>query len=170
MTPSALLRTVSIGEAITWALLLTGMWLKYGVQSTDLLVTIAGSLHGAMFISYLACGLLIGVNQRWPWHMFVLGFLSAIPPFATLLFDWWAERRGMLAGGWRTQPVAVRADGSTTAGTAGAGGAPGHDLAWRPAPLGFLDPALRWATRHPITLVAIVVAVSTVAVTLSLTH
>ncbi|MFD0994405.1 integral membrane protein [Pseudoclavibacter chungangensis] len=160
MTPRTLLRTVSIGEAATWALLLFGMWLKYGARTTDAVVTLAGSLHGGMFIAYLACTMLVGLNQRWPWHMFLLGGIAAVPPFATLLFDWFAERRRMLAGGWRTvaAPQPVGATGDVTL--------PGR----RPAPLGFLDPLLYWAVRHPITLVAIVVAFSTVAVTMSLTH
>lgn len=167
MTPRLLLRTVSIGEAVTWALLLFGMWLKYGLRTTDAVVTIAGSLHGAMFISYLACMLLVGLNQRWPWHMFLLGGLAAVPPFATLLFDWLAERRRMLSGAWRASAAAQSVRGSTgEVALTGNGSIAGT----RPAPLGFLDPLLYWAVRHPITLVAIVVALSAVAVTMSLTH
>ncbi|PPF43170.1 hypothetical protein C5B85_14575 [Pseudoclavibacter sp. AY1F1] len=105
LTPRVLLRAVSIGEAITWALLLTGMFLKYVTQTTDLLVSVGGSLHGAMFMVYLVVTAFVGINQRWPWWMFGLGWFAAIPPFATLVYDWWAERRGALEGGWRDAPA-----------------------------------------------------------------
>ena len=49
MTPKRLLRLASTAEAITWALLLAGMWLKYGPAQNGLGVAIAGSLHGAAF-------------------------------------------------------------------------------------------------------------------------
>lgn len=101
MTPKRLLRTVSIAEAVTWAILLAGMALKYGAHTADWLVTVGGSLHGAVFLSYLFCGLLVGVNQRFGWGALVLGGLASVPPFATLLYDWWAERRGLLDGEWR---------------------------------------------------------------------
>ncbi|PPG05618.1 hypothetical protein C5E06_01800 [Pseudoclavibacter sp. RFBI5] len=104
LTPRILLRAVSIGEAITWALLLTGMFLKYVTQTTDVLVSVGGSLHGAMFMVYLVVTAFVGINQRWPWWMFGLGWFAAIPPFATLVYDWWAERRGALEGGWREAP------------------------------------------------------------------
>lgn len=106
MTPKCLLFAASIGEAITWTILLAGMLLKYGFGTTDWLVTVGGSLHGAMFLSYLFCGLLVGVNQRFGWGALVLGGLAAIPPFATLLYDWWASRKGLLEGGWRRIDVA----------------------------------------------------------------
>ncbi|GGA65704.1 hypothetical protein GCM10011490_15460 [Pseudoclavibacter endophyticus] len=101
MTPKLLLRTASIAEAVTWALLLIGMLVKYGFDGTGMIVTIGGSLHGAVFIAYLFCGFIVGVNQRFSWLMCALVLLAAIPPFATLLFDWWAERRGLLEGDWR---------------------------------------------------------------------
>lgn len=102
MTPKLLLRYASIAEAITWAVLLVGMLVKYGFDGTGLIVTIGGSLHGAVFIGYLFAAMLVGVNQRFPWGAFMLVMFAAIPPFATLLFDWWVERRGLLEGDWRS--------------------------------------------------------------------
>lgn len=101
MTPKLLLRTASIAEACTWAILLIGMLVKYALGGTDLIVTIGGSLHGVTFLTFLFTLLIVGINQRFSWLAFALGLLASIPPFTTLLFDWWAERRGMLAGDWR---------------------------------------------------------------------
>lgn len=102
MSPKVLLRIASIAEAVTWAVLLIGMLVKYVFDGTGLIVSVGGSLHGAVFIAYLFVGLIVGVNQRFSWLAFILGGFAAIPPFATLLFDWWAEHRGLLEGPWRS--------------------------------------------------------------------
>ena len=39
-------------EALTWAGLLVGMWLKYGANVTDAGVWLFGRLHGAASVSY----------------------------------------------------------------------------------------------------------------------
>lgn len=106
MTPKRLLQYASIGEAITWTILLVGMVLEYGFGTGDWVVTVGGSLHGAMFIAYLYCGMLVGVNQRFGWGALIMGGLAAIPPYATLLYDWWAAKRGLLEGDWRRVGVA----------------------------------------------------------------
>lgn len=139
MTPSRLLRTTSIIEACTWALLLIAMLAKYVVAPDlgDLLVPFAGAAHGTAFIAYLYFGLVLSANGRWPWHVVVLGGLSSGPPFTTLLFDWWVERRGYLAGGWLPEDAP----------------------AWRP--WRFVERmrgVVPWTLAHPVT-----IALSTVA-------
>ena len=53
MSPADLLfRRVAIAEAITWALLLTGMFLKYVTETTELGVRVFGMVHGVVFIAY----------------------------------------------------------------------------------------------------------------------
>lgn len=169
MTPKRLLQYASIGEALTWTILLLGMLLKYGVGTADWLVTVGGSLHGAMFLAYLYCGLIVGVNQRFGWGALVLGALSAVAPFATLLYDRWASRRGLLEGDWRRVHVAYadEADADDDADDdATAQGenlfppaAPAHpadrrvaERGERPARLTWLDPLVRWSADHPWTL------------------
>jgi integral membrane protein len=99
-TPSTLFRRVAVAEAITWALLLTGMALKYsGV--TELGVRIFGMAHGVVFIAYGLTTLLVAVDQRWRPGRTLLGLLSAVPPFMTVWFDRYAERHGALAPRWR---------------------------------------------------------------------
>ncbi|MGB0102027.1 MAG: DUF3817 domain-containing protein, partial [Nocardioides sp.] len=46
MSPLHLFRRVAIAEAITWALLLTGMFLKYVTETTELGVQVFGMVHG----------------------------------------------------------------------------------------------------------------------------
>lgn len=145
MTPKRLLRTLSIAEAGTWALLLLGMWLKYGPAQWGLGVSIAGSLHGAAFLSCLFVGLIVGINQRFSWGEFALGALSTVFPFATIPFDLRMERKGRLEGEWRRA-------GADFAGADGA--------APRRAPLEAWLPLVTWARFHPFTLGATAIMVA----------
>ena len=101
MSPLRLFRRVAIAEAVTWALLLTGMFLKYVTHTTELAVRVFGMLHGVVFIAYCLVTLLVAVDQRWSRGRALLGLASAVPPFLTVWFDRYAERRGALAPSWR---------------------------------------------------------------------
>ncbi|NYG54574.1 DUF3817 domain-containing protein [Nocardioides perillae] len=104
MSPLVLFRRVAVAEAVTWALLLTGMVLKYVTETTELGVRVGGMLHGVVFLAYGLVTLLVWVDQRWTPRDGLLGLASAVPPFATIPFDAYAERRGLLGargGRWR---------------------------------------------------------------------
>lgn len=106
--PARLFRIVSIAEAITWTLLLIGMFLKYVTDTTELGVTVFGRLHGAVFLAYGVTTVLVWIDQRWSARQGILGLLSAVPPFATLFFDRWVERNDMLDDAWRLRETAPR--------------------------------------------------------------
>lgn len=133
MTPRVLFRSVAVAEAGTWALLLAGMYLKYVAQTTDVLVSIGGALHGFVFLLYLVSTSFVWVNQRWSVSTGLVGLVAGVVPFATVLFDWWLERRGKLDGGWRL-------------------------LAGREQPSGPVESLQAWVLRNPLpaALVAIV--------------
>ena len=101
MTPLLLFRRMAIAEAVTWALLLSGMFLKYGTHTTELGVRVFGMVHGVVFIAYCLVTLLVGVDQRWSRGRVLLGLVSAVPPFMTVWFDRYAERRDALGTAWR---------------------------------------------------------------------
>ena len=103
MTPSKLYRTVAVAEAVTWALLLTGMFLKYVTETTELGVQVFGMVHGVVFIAYCLVTVIVAVDQRWSLGRLVLGLVAAVPPFATLLFESYADRRGLLGDSWRSR-------------------------------------------------------------------
>jgi integral membrane protein len=108
MSPTLLFRRVAIAEAVTWALLLAGMFLKYVTETTELGVRVFGMVHGVVFVAYCLTTLLVAVDQRWSAGRTLLGLAAAVPPFFTVLFDRYAERRGALAGTWRlreTEPT-----------------------------------------------------------------
>lgn len=100
MTPQALFRRVAIAEAVTWALLLTGMFLKYVTETTEVGVRIGGMLHGVVFVAYCVTTVVVAVDQRWTARRTAIGLLSSIPPFFTVMFDLLAERAGAF-GAWR---------------------------------------------------------------------
>jgi integral membrane protein len=101
MSPLHLFRRVAIAEAVTWALLLTGMFLKYVTETTDLAVSVFGMVHGVVFIAYCLTVVLVGVDQRWSRGRLLAGLAASIPPFLTVVFDRNAERRGALSTSWR---------------------------------------------------------------------
>lgn len=101
MSPRVLFRGVAVAEALTWAGLLVGMYLKYVPETTEVGVRVFGPLHGIAFIAFCLTTIVVGIDQQWRARRVLLGLVSALPPFATLLFEWYAERRAGLRGTWR---------------------------------------------------------------------
>ena len=94
-------------EAITWALLLFGMFLKYVTGTTDLGVRIFGMVHGIVFISYVVTTAVVWVDQRWTARRGLLALVAAIPPFATYAVEVVALKRGWLGETWRLRGTAA---------------------------------------------------------------
>lgn len=101
MSPRRLFRTVAVAEAITWALLLTGMFLKYVTDTTELGVRVGGMLHGVVFVAYVVTTVVVAIDARWSLKRTALGLLAAVPPFVTIWFDVASERQGALPEQWR---------------------------------------------------------------------
>ena len=135
ISPRTLFRAFSFGEAVTWALLLTAIVARSGFAADAIVVTIAGSIHGAMFLGYATTAALVGVNQRWNPGVIVLGVAFAIVPFATVPFELVLDRKGRLAGAWRLE------------------------ASEHPADAGWFDRLFRWFIRRPWLLAGVLVAV-----------
>lgn len=101
MSPTRLFRLVARAEAVTWALLLTGMFLKYVTETTEVGVQVGGMVHGVVFIAYCLVTVLVSVDQRWSVGRLALGLVCAVPPFATVPFESYAERKGLVGDSWR---------------------------------------------------------------------
>ncbi|WP_206053797.1 DUF3817 domain-containing protein [Nocardioides iriomotensis] len=104
-SPHVLFRRLAVAEAVTWALLLTGMFVKYVVGATELGVQVAGPLHGIAFVAYCVGVLAVAHDQRWRARTTLLALASAVPPFMTVWFERRAGRRGLLADTWRLGPA-----------------------------------------------------------------
>ncbi|MCC3291853.1 MULTISPECIES: DUF3817 domain-containing protein [unclassified Arthrobacter] len=103
MSPRKLFRTLALAEAVTWTLLLIGMFAKY-VLHFEALTPIFGGLHGFVFLAYGVVTLFVWANQKWPARTGILGLATTVIPWATIPFEKSVDRRGMLKGGWRMAP------------------------------------------------------------------
>jgi integral membrane protein len=101
VSPVRLYRLVARAEAVTWALLLAGMFLKYVTETTELGVQVFGMAHGVVFIAYCLTTVLLAIDRKWSLGRLVLGLGAAVPPFATVPFEAYAERAGLLGDAWR---------------------------------------------------------------------
>lgn len=101
MSPKKLFSLFAFAEAVTWTLLIIGLVLKYGTQTTELGVRIGGGIHGFVFLAYCVVTILVGTSQRWGLGRTLLGLVSAVVPYATIPFEVSAQRRGDLDGGWQ---------------------------------------------------------------------
>ncbi|CAB4714174.1 MAG: DUF3817 domain-containing protein [Actinobacteria bacterium] len=129
--PSRYFRTVARTEAVTWALLLVGMFLKYVTETTEVGVQVFGMVHGVVFLWYCVTTVFVAVDQRWSVGLTLLGLVSSIPPFATVAFDRYVERRGSFLPAWRL----ISSE-----------------------PTGLIDRPVAWLLRHPLHAVATAVA------------
>jgi integral membrane protein len=101
VSPDRLFRRLAVTEAITWALLLTGMFLKYVTETTELGVRVFGMVHGVAFVAYCVTTVVVAVDQRWSFRRSLAALACAVPPFATVPFDKYAESRDWLSSSWR---------------------------------------------------------------------
>ena len=82
-------------------MLLTGMFLKYVTETTELGVRIGGMAHGAVFVAYCLTTIVVGVDAKWSAKRIAIGLAAAVPPFFTIWFDLAMDKRGALAERWR---------------------------------------------------------------------
>ena len=100
MTPRSVYRVVSIAETITWTLLIAALIVR-AASGVAIVVTIAGGIHGFVFLAYGATAILVAKNQRWPASSTISAVVSAVVPYATIPVEIWLHRRGRLEGAWR---------------------------------------------------------------------
>jgi integral membrane protein len=89
-------RAVAIAEAFSWAGLLVGMFFKWILETTEIGVKIFGPIHGGIFVAYLVMCLVAWRRFGWSFPVAVAALASSIPPFFTVVFETWADRRGLL--------------------------------------------------------------------------
>jgi len=87
-------RFIAIGEAATWAGLLGGILLKYGIVHTEIGVWLFGRLHGVLFIAYVLLALLAWRTYRWRPLAGLASLAAAFVPLATLAVEGWFRHTG----------------------------------------------------------------------------
>ena len=89
-----LFRLVALLEGLSWLGLLAGMYAKYLTDAGEGGVKLFGPIHGGIFVAYVLLTVLVGRAQRWSPRTVLLGLACSVPPFATVLFEVWAQRTG----------------------------------------------------------------------------
>ena len=140
-TPGALYRVMASAEMVTWTALIVAMIARYGFGYDGALFFVAGLSHGVIFLAYCITSVIIGINLRWGFGTIALAVASAIPPWLTLPFDRWLDKRQKLEGQWRL-------DGTDDP----------RDQHW-------IDRLVRLGLRHPVW--SFVIIVSGMAITIS---
>lgn len=132
-TPHGLFRVLAIAEVVTWTLLISAL-IARAVTGFATGVSIAGGIHGFVFLAYGATAVLVAINQRWHFGVAAIAIGSAIVPFATIPVEVWLARTHRLDGAWR------------------------RDETDDPRDRGVIDRLARWFIRHPVLLVALIAA------------
>jgi len=105
--PRTLFRIVAITEAVTWAGLLVGMYFKWIAASTEIGVKVFGPIHGIVVLAYLVTALYVSRSFRWDVRTLLLAVIASVPPFATVAFGIWADRRALLQSAGSSSKEAV---------------------------------------------------------------
>jgi integral membrane protein len=92
-------RVVAVAEAVSWVLLLAGMFVKWVLKTSELGVQVAGPVHGTVFIAYVLVSLLAWRVLGWSPRTAVLALAASVPPLCTIWFERWAQRTGQLPVG-----------------------------------------------------------------------
>ena len=93
---SRIFKIFAFAEAVSWGLLLIGMFFKWVLGYTEA-VAVPGMVHGIVFVAFVLISIVTAVSLRWSLWVTLLALISSIPPFGTLVFEWWARRNGHLA-------------------------------------------------------------------------
>ena len=86
-TPIGRLRVVGLVEGASFLLLLgVAMPLKY-IWGMPEAVRVVGSIHGALWIGYLAALGDTWMNRNWHWRRAAVAFVASVLPFGPFVFE-----------------------------------------------------------------------------------
>lgn len=89
-----LFKAAAIGEAIGWSLLIFGiLFERYFAPGNDFSIPLTGSIHGTLFLIYIAATVVLGPSQGWNLKKIILAGIASVPPYGTLVFEQWAAHR-----------------------------------------------------------------------------
>ncbi|MEV0680282.1 DUF3817 domain-containing protein [Actinosynnema sp. NPDC050436] len=92
-SPVGRFRLFAMAEAVSWAGLLIGMFVKYAI-GPEIGVKIFGPIHGAIFVGYVLVTLMLA--GRWDRRTTLWALIASIPPFGTVFFERWAAKHNKL--------------------------------------------------------------------------
>lgn len=96
LNPRTIFRVIAFAESVSWAGLLVGVYLKRVAETTELGVTVFGPIHGVIVLTYLVVVFYSSRTFGWNARTALLAAFASVPPFATVVFEVWADRRNLL--------------------------------------------------------------------------
>ncbi len=99
VTPAALVaafRVVAVAEALSWAGLLAGMYVKHVLGTSEAGVQLFGPVHGGISVAYVLVAVAAARVLGWSRGTALLALAASVPPLVTVWFERWASRRGLL--------------------------------------------------------------------------
>jgi len=87
----ARLKRVGYAEGFSFLLLLAMMPLKY-LKGLPLGVTVVGSIHGFLWILYVAVIWQARNAFSWGWRPVLYGLLASVMPFGPFVFEYWLRK------------------------------------------------------------------------------
>ena len=80
-------RMIALAEGISFlTLLFVAMPMKYFMGMPEV-VRVAGSIHGVLFILYVALLATLHIKQRWSFMFSLYALIAAVIPFGTFVLD-----------------------------------------------------------------------------------
>lgn len=94
--PRTIFRAIAFAESVSWAGLLVGIYLKRVAETTEVGVTVMGPIHGVIVLTYLVVVFYSRRTFGWNARTALMAASASVPPFATVVFEVWADRRNLL--------------------------------------------------------------------------
>lgn len=91
-------RIIAVAEALSWAALLAGMFVKYVIEFGEGGVPVIGMVHGILFAVYVVTTLAVHRIFGWDGKTLLLALAASVPPLCTWWFELWALRSGKFDG------------------------------------------------------------------------
>lgn len=83
-----LFKIAAIAEAIGWTLLIGGILLRdYVLNGSGIPVTIAGRIHGTLFVAYIIAAVVLAPSLGWSLLRTTVATLCSVPPYGSLVYE-----------------------------------------------------------------------------------
>lgn len=70
-----------------WTLLISAILLKTYVLPNNLIIDIAGQIHGTLFLIYIVASIVLSASLGWNKKQTLIATIASIPPYGTLLWE-----------------------------------------------------------------------------------
>ena len=88
-----LFRTSAFLETLGWTLLISAIvYRRLEMPNPDIVISIAGRLHGVFFLLYFIALLLLARSMEWKALRIIIALAAGVPPYGSLVFEKYIAR------------------------------------------------------------------------------